>query len=68
MDTRAKLRTLVESMDGEQLGALAEELATALDRRRPRISTDDITVERLKDPQFAAEVRAELEAVLKGMR
>jgi len=68
MDTRAKFRTLLESMDGAQLGALAEELTTALDGRRPRISMDDITVERLKDPQFAAEVRAELEAVLKGMR
>ena len=68
METRAKLRTLVESMDGTQLSVLAEELTTALDLRRPRISTDDITVERLKDPQFAAEVRAELEAVLKGMR
>ena len=65
---KEKLRTLVESMDDTQLGVLAEELAVALDGRRRRITTEDITPERLKDPEFAAEVRAELEAVLKGMR
>jgi len=65
---KEKFRTLVESMDDAQLGALAEELATALDGRRRRITTEDITPERLKDPAFAAEVRAELEAVLKGIQ
>lgn len=68
MDTKAKFRSLVEEMDDEQLGALAEELSTALDGRRKRITTEDITIDRLKDPAFAAEVRAELEAVLKGLR
>jgi len=68
MDTKEKFRSLVESMDDTQLGLLAEELATTLEGRRRRVMTEDITVERLKDPAFAAEVRAELEAVLKGMR
>jgi len=67
MDTKEKFRSLVESMDDTQLGLLAEELATTLEGRRRRVMTEDITVERLKDPAFAAEVRAELEAVLKGM-
>ena len=68
MDTKAKFRALVEGMDDAQLGALAEELGAALDGRRKRIAVEDITVDRLRDPQFAAEVRAELDAVLKGMR
>jgi hypothetical protein len=68
MDTKAKFRALVEGMDDAQLGALSDELATVLDGRRRRITTEDITIDRLKDPEFAAEVRAELEAVLKGMR
>ena len=68
MDARDKIRALVQSMDDGQLGALGEELAVAVEGRRKRITTEEITPERLKDPQFAAEVRAELEAVLKGMR
>jgi len=65
---KEQFRTLVESMDDAQLGELAGELAVALEGRRRKITTEDITPERLKDPAFAAEVRAELEAVLKGMR
>ena len=68
MDTKAKFRALVEGMDDAELGALAEELGAALDGKRKRIAVEDITVDRLRDPQFAAEVRAELDAVLKGMR
>jgi hypothetical protein len=68
MDMNAKFRDLVQGMDDTQLGALAGEVASALDGRRRRITTEEITAERLKDPLFAAEVRAELEAVLKGMR
>ena len=67
MDMNAKFRDLVQGMDDTQLGALAGEVASALDGRRRRITTEEITAERLKDPLFAAEVRAELEAVLKGM-
>ena len=68
MDTKTKFRSLVEGMDDAQLGVMAGEVAAALDSRRKRITTEDITIDRLKDPAFAAEVRAELEAVLKGMR
>ena len=68
MDTRTRVRALVQGMDNEQLGMLSEELAAEAEGRRPRIDTDDITIERLKDPQFAAQVRAEVDAVLKGMR
>jgi hypothetical protein len=68
MDKRTRIRALVQGMDNEQLSMLSEELAAEAGGRRPQIDTDDITVERLKDPQFAAQVRAELDAVLKGIR
>jgi hypothetical protein len=68
MDTRTRIRALVQGMDSEQLDILSEELAAEAGGRRPQIDTDDITVERLKDPKFAAKVRAELDAALKGMR
>ena len=69
MDTKGNIRALGQSMNDEQLGMLSEELAAEAEGRlRPQIDTDDITVERLKDPRFAAQVRAEMEAVLKAMR
>ena len=68
MDTNEKFRALLQEMDDSQLGALGQEVAQALDGRRKRISIEEITVDRLKDPQFAADVRAELDAALKGMR
>ena len=68
MDTKTKFRALIQEMDDEQLGALGQEVAVAMDGRRKRIALEDITIEKLKDPQFAAEVRAELDAALKGMR
>ena len=68
MDTKTKFRALIQEMDDEQLGALGQEVAVAMDGRRRRIALEDITIEKLKDPQFAAEVRAELDAALKGMR
>ena len=68
MDMNTKFRDLVQGMDDAQLGALAGEVASALDGRRRRIMTEDITADRLRDPAFAAEVRAELDAVLKGIR
>jgi hypothetical protein len=68
MDTNEKLRALMQEMDEAQLGALAADVTAALDGRRKRIAVEDITIERLKDPQFKAEVRAELDAALKGLR
>ena len=68
MDTKTKFRALIQGMDDQQLGALGQEVAVAMDGRRKRIALEDITIEKLKDPQFAAEVRAELDAALKGMR
>ena len=68
MDTTAKFRALVQDLDQAQLGELAGEVTAALAASRKRIDIEDITIEKLKDPRFAAEVRAELDAALKGMR
>lgn len=68
MDKRQKLRTLVESMDASQLSMLSEELASRRDPKADGIDLDDITADRMRDPAFAAAVRAELDAVLKGQR
>ena len=69
METREKLRGLIDSMDEDQRSILAQELAAALDTRRAsRVNVEDITVDRMRDPAFAAEVRAEVEAALKGLR
>ena len=69
METRDKLRGLIDSMDEDQRSILAQELAAALDTRRAsRVNVEDITVDRMRDPAFAAEVRAEVEAALKGLR
>ena len=64
MDTRIKLRGLIESMSDEQRQILAEELHL----RSGRISLEDITPERMRDPKFAASARAEVEAALRGER
>jgi hypothetical protein len=65
MDTRERVRALLESMDDEQWGILSEELAVASRDRRGGVNLEDITPERLRDPEFAAAVRSELNAVLK---
>jgi hypothetical protein len=64
MDTRTKLRGLIESMSDEQRQVLAEELHV----RSGKVSLEDITPERMRDPKLAAEVRAEVEAALRGER
>ena len=66
MDSKVKIRNLVQGMDDAALGELASEVASEMSSRRKGIEVEDITVERLRDPQFRAEVRAELESILKS--
>ena len=68
MDSKVKMRSLVQGMDDAALGELAGEVASEMSMRRRGIDVEEITVERLRDPQFRAEVRAELEAALKSRR
>lgn len=66
METRDKIRQLLEGMDNGQRQVLAEELKSLSQAARPRVAMEDITSMKLKDPQFAAQVRAEIEAALRG--
>lgn len=63
----SKIRELVESMDAAGREALARELA-AISAPAPAatVGLDEITVERLADSTFAARVRAEIRAALRG--
>ena len=65
MDIRDKFRGLAEGLDDAQLAALAEETASVVESRRHKVALEDITAERLRDPQFALQVRQEIEAALK---
>lgn len=67
METNSKFRELLESMDVAGREALARELAS-LSAPVPEttVGLDEITVERLADTTFAARVRAEIQAALRG--
>ena len=72
-----RIPLLISSMTGgvaeggrinRNLARAAQACGVAMGLGSGRIALEDITIEKLKDPQFAAEVRAELDAALKGMR
>lgn len=62
-----KIRELIESMDAASRETLARELA-AISAPAPvtTVGLDEITAERLADSTFAARVRAEIQAALRG--
>lgn len=66
MDTNRKIRELLESMDAAGREALARELAAMSAPATPRVGLEEITAERLEDSSFAARVRAEIQAALRG--
>lgn len=66
METRQKIRELLEAMDGGQRQVVAEELRAMNVAQRPRVAMEEITPARLQDPEFAARVRAEIDAALRG--
>ena len=66
METRQKIRELLENMDGAQRQALAEELASMTRAGRSGVAMEDITAAKLRDPEFAARVRAEIDSALRG--
>ncbi|MCX6590951.1 MAG: hypothetical protein NTZ56_05445 [Acidobacteria bacterium] len=66
MDTRLKIRELVAGLSESQRDIMTEELRTAVAESRPRMSLDEITPARVSDPDFAAKVRAEIAAALRG--
>ncbi len=75
MEIRNKLRGLIESLSAEQVAILAEEVAAyqaeapALQAARPiGVMLEEITVAKMQDPAFAAKVREEVNAALRGER
>ncbi len=75
MEIRSKLRGLVESLSAEQVAILAEEVAAfradAQTTQPPRptgVALEEITVAKMQDPAFAARVREEVNAALRGER
>lgn len=75
MEIRNKLRGLVESLNAEQLAILAEEVSAmrapqpgAAAQKPAGVAIEEITVARMQDPEFAARVRDEVNAALRGER
>lgn len=67
METNSKIRELLESMDAAGREALTLELAAMSARpASASVALDEITVERIADSTFAARVRAEIQAALRG--
>ena len=67
METRHKIRELLEAMDGTQRQFVAEELKAMNVAQRPRVAMEEITPARLmQDKDFAARVRAEIDSALRG--
>ena len=75
MEIRSKLRGLVESLSMEQVAILAEEVAAVRSggqqQQPPKpvgVALEEITVAKMQDPAFAAKVREEVNAALRGER
>ena len=66
METRQKIRELLVAMDATQRQVVAEELPAMNVAQRPRVAMEEITPARLQDREFAARVRAEIDAALRG--
>ena len=55
---------LLKSMNDDQLRLLAREANQELRERSRKIDLTEITAERMRDPEFAAQVRSEVESAL----
>ncbi len=63
---REQLRALVASLGEEDRAALHTELSSAVAPPRPGIAMEEITPARMRDADFSARVRNEIEAALRG--
>ena len=63
-----QFKSLVRGLNDQQLAELAQHVGAALEDRRPKVNVEEITVARMRDPEFAARVRAEVDLALKGFR
>ncbi|MCC7233975.1 MAG: hypothetical protein IT163_01650 [Bryobacterales bacterium] len=59
------IEEMIRGLDDRQLEVLASEAGRALRERSRKIDINEITAERMRDPHFAAAVRAEVERTLR---
>ncbi len=55
---------ILKTMNEDQLRVLARETAAELRERSRKVNLEEITPDKMRDPDFAAQVRAEVEMAL----
>ena len=61
------LSTLVRDLNDNELDLLSNELSAVRESRRPVIDLEEITHERLRDPEFKKAVLSTIERATRGM-
>jgi hypothetical protein len=60
-----KMTELLKTLDDQQLQMLAREAQVEMRERSRKVDLADITPEKMRDPEFAAQVRAEVDRALR---
>lgn len=66
METKTKIRELIESMSFDERRILNEELTSINAATRQGVALEEITVDKLRNPEFSARVREEINAAIRG--
>jgi hypothetical protein len=61
------LSTLVRDLNDDELDLLSNELSVVREGRRPVIDLEEITHERMRDPEFKKAVLSTIERATRGM-
>ncbi|HXI39932.1 MAG TPA: hypothetical protein VNH83_08135 [Bryobacteraceae bacterium] len=61
------ISTLVETLNDDELDLLSNELSAVRESRRPVISLEEITHERMRDPEFKKAVLSTIERATRGL-
>jgi hypothetical protein len=61
------LSTLVRDLNDDELDLLSNELSAVRESRRPVIDLEEITHERMRDPEFKKAVLSTIERATRGM-
>ena len=61
------ISTLVHDLNDDELELLSNELSAARESRRPVISLEEITHERMRDPEFKKAVLSTIERATRGL-
>jgi hypothetical protein len=61
------LSTLVRDLNDDELDLLSNELSAVRESRRPVISLEEITHERMRDPEFKKAVLSTIERASRGL-